>query len=67
MMLFEHGLQPQLPELAELCDLLSKLPVWLCFPTCKMGTVASPEVFLGIKESVYNVPANGHPGSCEQL
>lgn len=47
MMLFEHGLQPQLPALAELCDLLPKLPVWLGFPTCKMGNERQPEPMMG--------------------
>lgn len=47
MMSFEHGLQPQLPVLAKLCDLLPKLPVWLGFPTCKMGNERQPEPMMG--------------------
>lgn len=44
-MLFAHGLQPQLPALAKLCDLLPELPVWLGFPTCKVGNERQPEHF----------------------
>lgn len=47
LMLFEHGLQPQLPALAKLCDLLPKLPVWLGFPTCIMGNERQPEPTMG--------------------
>lgn len=47
MMLFDHGLQPQLPALTKLCDLLPKLPVWLGFPTCKMGNERQLEPMMG--------------------